>query len=240
MSLFSTAPPDTATDMLCAMEHASRFNRWMADTILPFVRGDVLEIGAGIGNLTRLLYPHSSSYILTDLNPEHISRAMRLLAEHSKLSSAICDVTRSADFEPFREKMDTVICLNVLEHVANDLDGLRNIYLALRPGGRAIILVPQGPGAFGSFDRILGHFRRYTKQELTNKILTAGFVLEHLFAFNRATYPGWLLNSKLLKRKRLSRIQLAMFDRMVPILRHVDAYLPWPATSLIAICRRPS
>src|SRR5579875_2921924 len=224
MSLFSTARPDTATDMLCAMEHASRFNRWMADTILPFVRGDVLEIGAGIGNLTRLLYPHSSSYILTDVNPEHLNRAMQLLAGHEKLSSAICDVTRSADFEPFREKMDTVICLNVLEHVANDLDGLRNIYSALRPGGRAIILVPQGPGAFGSFDRILGHFRRYTKQELTNKMIAAGFVLEHFFVLTRVLYQEWFLNSICRKRRGWTGIQLAFSNPWVPFPRRRTPY----------------
>ncbi|MGH9654510.1 MAG: glycosyltransferase [Bryobacteraceae bacterium] len=225
-----------ASAMLCAMENATRFNQWMADAILPYVGDDVLEIGAGIGNLTRLLCAGRRRYVVTDLDGEYVNRVAALMRCRSHISTAICDVSNAQDFEPFRGRMDTIICLNVLEHVENDLAGLRNIHSSLKPGGRAILLVPQGPFAFGSFDRILGHFRRYTKEEFETKVHAAGFSIERMFPFNRATYPGWLLNAKLLGRRKLSRLQLALFDRAVPLARRLDPYLPWPATSLIAIC----
>ncbi|MGH9581910.1 MAG: class I SAM-dependent methyltransferase [Bryobacteraceae bacterium] len=229
---------DSAADMLGAMETASRFNHWMADTILPFVGDEVLEIGAGIGNLTRLLCTGRRRYMVTDLDGEYVNRVAALMRSRPNVTTAVCDVSNTRDFEPFREQMDTVVCLNVLEHIEDDMAALRNIYSALKPGGRAILLVPRGPHAFGSFDRILGHFRRYTKAEFETKITAAGFAIERIFPFNRATYPGWLFNAKLLRRRRLSRVQLALFDRMVPVLRQLDPYLPWPATSLIAICTR--
>lgn len=229
---------DSAADMLRAMESAGRFNRWMADTILPFVGGDVLEIGAGIGNLTRLLCDSCYRYIVSDLDREYVNRVASLMQSRSNIATAVCDLSKATDFEAFREQMDTVVCLNVLEHVEDDLAALRNIYSCLKPGGRAILLVPQGPFAYGSFDRILGHFRRYRRHELEAKIGAAGFSMEHTFSFNRVTYPGWLLNAKFLKRQRLSRIQLRLLDRAIPVLRRLDPYLPWPATSLIAIAVR--
>lgn len=229
---------DTATGMLCAMEDAARFNRWMAEAILPFVGDEVLEIGAGIGNLTRLLCSERRRYVVTDVDREYLIHVASLLQHRTNVETAVCDVSKASDFQPFREQMDTVICLNVLEHVQDDLAGLRNIYSTLKESGRAIILVPQGPRAFGSFDEILGHCRRYTRTELETKVSTAGFTIECVFSFNRATYPGWLLNSKLLRRRSLSRVQLALFDHLVPVLRQVDPFLPWPATSLIAVCKR--
>jgi 2-polyprenyl-3-methyl-5-hydroxy-6-metoxy-1,4-benzoquinol methylase len=231
---------DAAASMLCAMEHASRFNRWMADRILPFIGDEVLEIGAGIGNLTRLLCSRRRRYVVTDLDREYLERVQCLVRHRPNVTTAVCDVSNSRDFEQFRDQMDTAVCLNVLEHVKDDMAGLRNIYSSLKPEGCAILLVPQGPGAFGSFDRILGHFRRYTRPEFEMKIAAAGFALERVFTFNRATYPGWILNSKLLRRKGLSRVQLVLFDRMIPLLRRLDRYLPWPATSLVAVCRRPA
>lgn len=236
--IFSDLHTDPAAAMLYAMENAIRFNRWMADSILPFIGDNVLEIGAGIGNLTRLLCSGRIRYVITDLDREYLNHVSSLLRSYPNVSTAIGDVSIARDFESFHGQMDTVICLNVLEHVKDDISGLRNIHSCLRPGGRAILLVPQGPFAFGSLDRILGHFRRYTKAEFETKLSAAGFSIDCIFPFNRSTYPGWLLNAKLLKRRRLSRFQLALFDRAVPLLRHLDRYLPWPETSLIAVCSR--
>jgi glycosyltransferase involved in cell wall biosynthesis len=226
---------DRGAGMLRAMEDARRFNRWMADTVSPFIGSRVLEIGAGIGNLTRLLSSNDRQYTVTDVDREYLRRLNGLLGHRRNVSAALCDLAKPEDFQPFRGRMDTVVCLNVLEHIEDDKTGLRNIYSALAPNGRAVILVPQGASAFGTFDEVLGHCRRYSRTELTEKMGEVGFRVEHLLEFNRATYPGWLLNGKLLRRRALSRSQLAIFDHFVPLLRRIDRFLPWPPASLIAI-----
>jgi glycosyltransferase involved in cell wall biosynthesis len=226
---------DGAAAMLRAMEDAPRFNRWMADVVAPFIGDQVLEIGAGIGNLTHLLSPHAREYIVTDIDPEYLMHLNGLIRYRRHVSSAICDLAKPEDFQPFRGRMDTVVCLNVLEHVEDDMTGLKNIYSALVPGGHAVVLVPQGASAFGTFDEVLGHFRRYSSVELTQKMAEAGFRIDRMLEFNRATYPAWLLNGKILRRRTLSRFQLALFDRFVPLLRRIDPSLPWPPTSLIAV-----
>ena len=229
-----------AASMLRAMEDAGRFNRWMAETIAPFIGDRVLEIGAGIGNLTKLLSHGKREYIVTDIDREYLMHLQGFTRERPNVSTAICDLAKPDDFEPFRERMDTVVCLNVLEHIEDDRTGLQNIRSALIPGGRAVVLVPQGAFAFGTFDEVLGHCRRYSRTELMRKVTDAGFKIERVLEFNRGTYPGWLLNGKILRRRTLSRLQLAIFDRFVPLLRPIDRWLPWPSTSLIVIGVRDS
>ncbi len=226
---------DGAAAMLRAMEDATHFNRWMADVVAPFIGDRVLEIGAGIGNLTHLLSPDAREYIVTDVDPEYLMHLNALIRNRRNVSATVCDLAKPEDFLPFHGRMDTVVCLNVLEHIEGDMTGLRNIYSALAPGGRAVVLVPQGQTAFGTFDEVLGHCRRYSSLELTRKMAEAGFRIERVLEFNRATYPGWLLNGKILRRRTLSRFQLALFDWFVPLLRRIDRLLPWPPTSLIAI-----
>jgi len=232
---FSASHNDPAADMLQAMSRARNFNRWMADTISPWVRGDAIELGAGIGNLTVMLANKCRSYIATDTDTDHLSELRSRTAYVSNVKLAMCELSSSSDMTPFKETADTVICLNVLEHVADDISGLNNIYECLRPGGVAIILVPQGQSAFGSLDEVLEHKRRYSEQELRRKMADAGLEVKHMIKFNRATWPGWYLNSRILRKRTLSRLQLAYFDMSVPLWRRLDRALPWPPTSLIAI-----
>jgi SAM-dependent methyltransferase len=233
--LFSAAHTDPATDMLVAMASAKRFNCWMADTIAPWVRGDVLELGAGIGNLSVLLASGREHYVATDTDSESLYELKSRVQHRANVTLALCDFSRPNEMARFRHSADTVVCLNVLEHLADDAMGLENIHASLRPGGTAIILVPQGPDLFGTMDEVLHHKRRYTAGELRAKILGAGFQIAELAEFNHVTWPGWYLNSRLLGRRRLSRSQLRLFDLLVPLWRRIDDRLPWPATSLIAV-----
>jgi hypothetical protein len=84
-------------------------------------------------------------------------------------------------------------------------------------------------------DEVLEHKRRYTAEELRAKMDAAGFRVERMIEFNRITWPGWYLNSRVLRRRTLSRFQLRLFNLLVPIWRRIDSRLPWPSTSLIAI-----
>ena len=229
---------DVGTRMLVQMARARRFNGWMADTIAPYVHGCVLEIGAGIGNLTEFLFHPADCYVAADLDEVHLQHLRARLGRAPGLRIAKCDLLDSLDLRPYREAMDIVVCLNVLEHISDDSYALHNIHSCLKCGGRAIILVPQGRRAYGSLDRALGHERRYIKSELQSRIMAAGLHLERIVDFNRATYPGWILNSRILKRTTLSDVQLRVFDLLVPLWRRIDHFLPWPPTSLIAIASR--
>ena len=229
---------DSGPDILHALSAAPSFNEWMADTIRPYVGERVLEIGAGIGNLTRALIPRRKCYVATDIDEEHLSRLLTRFQHRPNLEIRYCDLGRAEDFEPLRDQMDSVICLNVLEHVEDDSAGLRNIHAALRPGGRAIVLVPHGQEIYGTLDEVLGHYRRYSHLELQLKMEKAGFRVERILDFNRISRPGWYVAGRLLKRTSLGRCQMKIFDRCVWLWRRLDPILPWPPTSIIGIATK--
>jgi SAM-dependent methyltransferase len=238
--LISDIYKDPGPEILETLSGAPRFNRWMAETVAPFLGRRVLEIGAGIGNLTRHLARRRERYIATDIDEEHLARLRTRLQHRPNLEIRRVDVTDPADFRELAGAVDTVVCLNVLEHIEDDLTGLKNLHGALVPGGRAIVLVPQGPEIYGTLDASLGHYRRYLRSELQARMTEAGFRLERLIEFNRAARPGWYLNGRLLRRSTISPLQLRIFDRLVWLWKRVDPFLPWPPTSLIAIGLKPT
>ncbi|MBI5281641.1 MAG: glycosyltransferase [Candidatus Solibacter usitatus] len=229
---------ESGPEILDTLSSAGRFNRWMADTVRPFVGKRVLEIGAGIGNLSRCLAPRRELYLASDIDEEHLARLRSRLSHRPNFRAVQCDLSRPEDFRKLQGQVDTVVCLNVLEHVEDDRTGLRNIHSALAPGGRAIVLVPEGMSVYGELDRVLGHCRRYSEKELREKVLEAGFEVEALFGFNRVTRPGWFFNGRILKRRSFSRFQLGVFDATVWLWRRVDGLLPWKPVSLIVVARK--
>jgi SAM-dependent methyltransferase len=238
-ALTSDLYTDPGAGILDAFSVAPRFNQWMADTIRPYVGRRVLEFGAGMGNLTRLLSPRTKRYVASDIDTDHVARLKARLKHHVTLETHAGDLAQSEDFERFRESMDTTICLNVMEHIDDDLGCARNMYSALAPGGRAIILVPQGQNIFGRLDTVLGHRRRYSRESLRSVLIQAGFTMERMIGFNRISWPVWYFSGRVLKSSRLRRWPLRVFDASVFLWRRIDRFLPFPPTSLIAIVQKP-
>ena len=113
------------------------------------------------------------------------------------------------------------------------------MYCALEPGGKAIVLVPQGQHLYSSLDRVLGHVKRYSRQELIELMQQAGFVNIQVRDFNKFGVPGWILNGRLLKRDYFSRVQLKIYNMLTPVMALCDAALPWIGLSLIATGEKP-
>ena len=222
--------------ILHSLARARKFSRWMSDAVRPWVGRTVLEVGAGIGNLTVHLVPRDR-YLATDINPDYLAYLSNFAFGKPYLEVAALSAEAAEAFTPLAGRFDTVLCLNVLEHLDEPVPVLRNFRTALAPGGRAIVLVPQGPGRFNSLDRALGHRLRYTRARLRSVVEEAGFEVEALVEFNRAAVVGWRLNG-LLRRTRFSRVQLKLYDSLVWLVRRLDRLLPWRGLSLIAICRK--
>lgn len=220
--------------ILSELEHARRFNYWMANTLRPFIGDRVLEIGAGIGTLTNQFIPREF-YLASDINPHYIRYLQSYSFGKPYLHVLNVDAGEPKDFIGLEKTFDTAVMINVLEHVPDESVTLRNLFSALEPGGRALILVPQHPSLYGSLDKVLQHRERYTPAKLESALTEAGFRVEKIFDFNRVSVPGWWLNGKLLRRKRFSRIQLKMLDVAMPILSRIDRIWPWSGLSIIEV-----
>ena len=220
--------------MLGRLGRAQRFNRWMADTIRPYCGQRLLEIGSGTGNLTRELVPRDR-YVASDVNPLYLQTLENLTADRPYLSARYTDVTRLASYPRVDGAFDTVVCLNVVEHVDDDRGALENIRAVLAEDGRAIVLVPSGPWNFGTLDEVLGHKRRYTEASLRRVAAEAGFVVKELLRFNRVSSLPWFLNGRVMRRRHFGLLQIKMVDWLTPLFRLLDRALPLPPLSLIAV-----
>lgn len=223
--------------ILVSLERARRFNLWMGDQLRPHLGDRVLEIGAGIGTLTNQFVPRDA-YTASDINPHYLHYLHAYASGKPYLQVAKVDVSDPADFAGLDGRFDTVLMVNVLEHVAAEQQALENVRRALAPGGRLVVLVPQHPGLFGTLDEVLDHQRRYTPQRLRESLERAGFRVERTFDFNRVSVPGWFLNGRLLRRKHFSRVQLKLFDTALPFLRRLDRLWPWSGLSLIGVATK--
>lgn len=222
------------SNILSDLQDARRFNKWMADTLRPYVGDRVLEIGAGIGTLTSQFIPRDQ-YLASDINPHYLHYLRSYAVGKPYLHVARIDAGRAEDFAGFTNAFDTVLMINVLEHVPDEQVALNNVRNSLEPGGRAVILVPQHPKLYNSLDEALEHRERYTADGLRRSLETAGFRVERMLDFNRTSVPAWFVNGSLFKRRTFSRVQLKGLELMMPIVRRLDAVCPWRGLSVVGI-----
>lgn len=223
-------------EILERMNRAPRFNRWMAEVVAPHLGDRVLEIGAGRGNMSLQFMPRSI-YWATDVNPHYLEYLLTLRPTRPYMRVAYTNAEKSETY-PHGQKFDSVVCLNVVEHLPDDVGALRNIWNALDPDGCAVVLVPYGPKLFGTLDEVLGHCRRYTVDHLSAVAREAGFRVDGIIKFNRPGTPAWWLNGKILRRKTFGLAQIRALNVLTPIFRKLDRLLPFPPLSLIAVLRK--
>ena len=211
----------------------------MAGKLRPYAGHRILEVGSRIGNLALQFLPRDR-FVASDCDAGHLDHLRRLARRRHDMEVAEIDAARPEDFEPYREAMDTVLCLNVLEHISDTAKALANMRSTLIPGGRLLLLVPGWRILYCPLDKAMGHYRRFAKPELMDLLKGAGFEVERSFSFNRMGVVGWLINGKILRRNRLPSFQLRIYDSLVWLWRFLDYVLPWPGLSLVAVARKPA
>lgn len=147
-----------------------------------------------------------------DINALYLQTLRNLEFNRPCLKVACCDVNEAQSFPIPAGGYNTVICLNVIEHVDDDRMALNNIGAVLAPQGRALLLVPQWPWKYGTLDEVLGHRRRYTRGSLDRLAAQCGFRIKELIEFNRTGSLAWFLNGKLMRRQTFGLIQIWLLD----------------------------
>jgi len=205
----------------------------MFDRLRRWVGRRVLEIGSGIGNLSAFLLD-AERLVLTDTREEYLDRLRARFAQHSNV--AVARLYLPAELGALSgHQFDTIICLNVLEHVDDDASSLQAMRRMLAPAGRLVLLVPALPALYGTIDTALGHHRRYQRAPLTSLLRATGFRVAHVEYFNLAGVPGWWFAGRVLRRQTIPTASLKLYDALVPLFR-LERLLPWRVgQSLIAI-----
>jgi len=226
------------TATLHQLAELDRYNHWIFEQIAPALGRRIIEIGSGTGNITHFLSTEGRQVVATDVVPAYRRELQSIFSDHSNVSVGKFDLTAPAPAEYLADPFDTVVCLNVLEHVEDDLFALDQMREVLADDGSLALLVPAHRILFGEFDRAVGHFRRYERRELSDKLDRSGFkVIDMKFFSMLATLP-WLLNGRLLKRDYLPAGQANLANKLVPLLKLERLIGPPFGLSLIAIAKK--
>jgi SAM-dependent methyltransferase len=205
-------------DTLLRMAAAENYNAWLLERGKPYLGRRVLDVGAGIGTFSELLASLCQTVVAVEADPEFARILGRRFADHANVQVVHAESEASLRGGPF----DSIVCFNVLEHIAADDEALTSFRGRLSPGGALLLLVPAHPRLYGATDRMLGHERRYRRPQLRAKLEHAGFSVDVVRHVNPIGALGWLVSARLLRRQEIPRASLALFDRAVPLVRHLD------------------
>jgi 2-polyprenyl-3-methyl-5-hydroxy-6-metoxy-1,4-benzoquinol methylase len=226
-----------AADDLETMQEARRYAAHVFGLLQPFLGARVLEVGAGIGTMTIRLVEVADFVLGIEPNPNCISRLQETMRNHPQFTLRSshfeeCDATELASL-----RFDSVICVNVLEHIADDAGALEAFKQLLVPGGRVLVFVPAVQAAYGPLDAELGHHRRYSKRTLRAAFEAAGLELIRLRYTNPIGLAGWMYNSHVSKSTAHSLSQVKLFETLVaPWALALERLLPPPiGLSLVAV-----
>ncbi len=226
-------------ETLTKMNALERFNRHLYETIAPYCGDRILEVGSGTGNITQFLLQRAA-VTATDIHADALSRLDDQFSAYDGFSVRTWDVSRPLPDDLVFDNFDTVVCLNVLEHVEDDVAALKNMRPALQfSGGRLVLLVPAGPALYSPLDEGLGHFRRYEADGLKTLLESTGYEIETSMSFNALGMLGWFVNGRVLKRNRLPVGQLAIYEHLAPLALPIERRLALPFGLSLVIIARP-
>jgi SAM-dependent methyltransferase len=203
-------------------ENTPKLNAWMYSKLASGIHGDILEIGSGIGNLSRLIVRDAKRVMLTDMETHYLDILRRDLADGERVQVAAFDLEREPPPEVTARLFDGIVAVNVIEHLRDDHAAIARLARLLKPGGKLLIYVPACPFAYGPIDRAVGHYRRYTASSLTSLMRSAGLLANRPRYMNFLGVFGWFFNGRVLRRRTISPKQVALLERVVHLVRIED------------------
>ena len=220
---------------LFALTH--NYNGWIYSIFKPYVGNCLMEVGCGLGNMTQYFKETSGRIIGLDISQEFLDH---LKIDLPDIELYNIDITDKKVLSLRDKNIDTVVCINVLEHIEDDSGALANIYGVLAGGGRLLLFLPALKGLYGEYDRSVKHFRRYGKKDIETKLKNQGFQIEKSCFSNFLGLFGWFLNGTALKRKKFPMLQTILFDKFIPLIAFVEKYIKPPiGMSLIIVAKKP-
>jgi SAM-dependent methyltransferase len=226
----------TLAEVLDSIDDATEYADWIGDLLAPHVSGEILEVGSGHGVLTERLAMLGS---VTASDPS--ARAVDLLRERFDGNPNVKVVEGDAENAADGRTFDTIVMINVLEHIPDDIGALAALRDALNPGGKLLIYVPAFNLLYSRFDRTLGHYRRYRRKTVRLTCQRAGLEVVEANYVNSAGFLAWLLYARALRQIPTKSWSTRLYDRaVVPTLRRLEDGRKMPlGQSVLCVAQRP-
>ena len=209
-------------ETLEAITAADKFNFWMYSKIKPFCSGRILEIGSGIGNISKYFIDDQADIVLSDLRDNYLAALKKNFGNTPQENIDLVHPNFQVVYAHLIGTFDTVFALNVVEHIEDDVLAMKNIQLLLKNGGKTVILVPAFQALYNKIDKELYHFRRYTRSSLESVILAANFQLNHSFYFNFMGIFAWFIAGKIMGDSTVKKSKMSLYNALVPIFKLID------------------
>ena len=237
---YSQTQEEYAASDLETMQEARRYGTHVFNLFRPFIGSRVLEVGSGIGTMSKPLADVADLVVGIEPNVHCASKAQAVMRDHPRFTLRMCHLEECDRGELAAYRFDTVVCVNVLEHIADDVSALRTFRDVIVPGGRVLIFVPAVQAAYGPLDAELGHHRRYSRRTLADAFTTAGLDILTLRYTNPIGLLGWMFNAHVTKTRAHSLTQVKLFEALVaPWALPLERLLAPPiGLSLVAVGRR--
>lgn len=218
---------------------ASPYIKWQFDQFKPFVGKRCADIGCGLGNFLPY-FAEKGFYLGIDHDMTLVEALTKELPQDGIFSIICIDVTDPTLIKILRSyAIDSILCVNVLEHIEKDRLVVQNIVESLPPGGKLCILVPALPGIFGSLDRLDGHYRRYTKKSLQILWNDLDVDVIRLYYLNLLAVPGWYFKSRVLKVSRQANSNYKIMNIFLPVVAMLESICHPPiGLSLVAVLEK--
>jgi len=221
-------------------QYASNWKKYYAKNLKPFIKGDVLEVGAGIGGTTTYLYDGSQRSWLC-LEPDSgLFKELEAKIENKELPASCTCIKGIVPDLKTDQKFDTILYIDVIEHIEDDYTELIETTKHLKPGGHLIILVPANQYLFNEFDKAIGHYRRYTKKKLIATV-PPELHLKKIKYMDSLGFIASMANKFFLKQDYPTLKQINLWDKLIiPISRISDIItINSFGKSLIGIWQKP-
>lgn len=224
---------------LDAVANAKNYYKWIVERFAPFLGRRVVEVGAGIGTFAEFII--GSPGVESLLCVEPAENVFPVLAERFSSDTRIRTIHASIDQLDVVDAADSLVAVNVLEHVEDDEAFLRAAARIVVPGGHLLLFVPAHQFLYGSLDAAFDHYRRYSKAGLSSVVSRAGWESVRISNVNIAGILPWLIAGKILRNTTLGHRQMRIFDRLVvPVMKRVESVRePFIGQSLLAVARNP-
>jgi SAM-dependent methyltransferase len=229
----SQGMPDVPFE-LEVLVNANRYQQWLVDIVRPYLGHRVLELGSGIGNMSRHL-PLSERLVFSEISPPLVKILEQRIPAREGQNVVLVDPSRPLAETFASENFDTVLSFNVLEHIENDAAMMRDLITLLQnskaPGTKRIVtVVPAHQWAFGEVDKSFEHFRRYSTASFIKTLRRAGVEEIHRRNFrhrylNLPGLLGWWFNGKFLGRKQIGLGNVKLFEILCPVIRPIDDFI---------------
>lgn len=219
-------------------EDARNYRRYEYDLIAPHVGRSMLEVGSGLGDFSAQFLPHLTRLVVSDNDPYCVEQLAKRYRDDPSVE--VIELALPAEV-PLSEPVDTVVAMNVLEHIEDDVSALRRLARATRPGGRLVIWVPGYQQLYGDFDRKVGHVRRYTPKTLGTAITAAGLTVEVLKPINFLGGIAWWLAVRRGGASYPNPRLVRLYDRtVIPVTRVIERFVRPPfGQTVLCVARVP-